>query len=72
MKEADKDWMIRMMGGWMFLLVPDHLGTPGHRAVKRLLLLLCCLSVSNFVQKLMKGFAWNFQGRLAMGPWTND
>ena len=28
----------------MFLLVPAHLGSPGQRAVKRLLLLLCCLS----------------------------
>jgi len=26
MEEADKDWMmIRMVGGWMFLLVPAHL-----------------------------------------------
>jgi len=25
MEEADKDWMmIRMVGGWMFLLVPAH------------------------------------------------
>jgi len=31
-----------------------------------------CLSVSNFVQKLPNGFAWNFKGRLAMGQWTND
>ena len=35
----------------------------------------CCLSVclfvSNFVQKLVNGFAWNFQGRLAVGHWTN-
>jgi len=35
-----KDWIIRMVGGWMFLLVPAHLGSPGQRAVKRLLLLL--------------------------------
>jgi len=41
MEEADKDWMmIRMMGGWVFLLVPAHPGSPGQRAVKRLLLLL--------------------------------
>jgi len=26
-----------------------------------------CLSVSNFVQRLLNGFAWNFQRRLAMG-----
>jgi len=31
---------IRMVGGWMFLLVPAHPGSPGQRAVKRLLLLL--------------------------------
>jgi len=31
-----------------------------------------CLSVSNFSQKLLNGFAWNFQGRSAMGQWTNS
>jgi len=30
-----------------------------------------CFSVSNFEQKLANGFASNFQGRLAMGQWTN-
>jgi len=41
MEEADKDWMmIRMVGGWVFLLIPAHPGSPGQRAVKRLLLLL--------------------------------
>jgi len=30
------------------------------------------LSVSNFAEKLLNGFAWNFQGRLAIGQWTND
>jgi len=40
MEEADKDWMmIRMVGGWAFLLVPAHPGRPGQRAAKRLLLL---------------------------------
>jgi len=29
-----------------------------------------CLSVRNFVQNLRNGFAWNFQGRLAIGQWT--
>jgi len=33
--------------------------------------LFVCLSVSNFARKLPNGFAWNFQGRLAMGQWTN-
>jgi len=43
MEEADKDWvMIRMVGGWVFLLVPVHPGSPGQRAIKRLLLLLYC------------------------------
>jgi len=70
MEEADKDWvMIRMVGGWMFLLVPahpqkpspkwpvmkwdvkpyslhfTHSGSPGQRAVKRLLLLLLCVYI---------------------------
>jgi len=35
MEEADKDWMmIRMVGGWVFLLVPAHLGSPRKRARK--------------------------------------
>jgi len=33
--------------------------------------LFVCLSVSNFVQKLPNEFAWSFQGRLAIGQWTN-
>jgi len=29
MEEADKDWMmIRLVGGWMFLLVPAYPGSP--------------------------------------------
>jgi len=44
MEEADEDWMvIRMVGGWMFVLVPAHTGSPGQRAVKWLLLLLLLL-----------------------------
>ena len=36
---ADKGWMmIRMVGGWMFLLVPTHPGSPEQRAVRQLLL----------------------------------
>jgi len=36
--------------------------------------LFVCLFVNNFAQKLLNGFAWNFQGRLAVGPvnkWLN-
>jgi len=40
MEEADKDWMmIKMVGGWVFLLVPAQPASPGQRAVKWLLLL---------------------------------
>jgi len=29
MEEADKDWvMIRMVGGWVFFLVPAHPSSP--------------------------------------------
>jgi len=50
MEEADKCWMmIRMVGGWVFLLVPAHQGSPGQRAVKRLLLLCLCVP---------GGFSW--------------
>ena len=34
--------MIRMVGGWVFLLVPADPGSPGQRAVKRSLCVLCC------------------------------
>ena len=33
--------------------------------------LFVCLPVSSFAQKLPNGFAWNFQGRLAIGQRTN-
>jgi len=47
MEEADKDWMIiRMVGGWVFLLVPAHPGSPGQRAAKRSLLFKGCVSVT--------------------------
>jgi len=41
MEEADKGWFMIMIvvSGWMFLLVPAHMGSPGQRAVKQLLLL---------------------------------
>jgi len=42
MEEADKNWMIRMVGGSMCLLILAHPGSPGQRAVKRLLWLCCC------------------------------
>jgi len=48
MEEADKGWMmIRLVGGWMFLLVLAHPGSPSprQRAVKRMLLLLLMLIV---------------------------
>jgi len=48
MEEADKDWMIiRMVGGWMFLLVPAQPGSAGQRAVKRLLWLMLSLATEN-------------------------
>jgi len=43
MEEADKDWvMIKMVGGWVFLLVPAHPGSPGQRAVKRFVVVIDC------------------------------
>jgi len=38
--------LIRMVGGWLFLLVPGHPGSPGQRAVKQLFLLLLLLQLS--------------------------
>jgi len=37
-KVVQKDW-IRIVGGWMFLLVPSHPGSLEQMAIKRLLLL---------------------------------
>ena len=57
--------MIRWFDKWRF-----YVRQGGYVIV--IVCLCVCLSVSNFVQKLLSGFAWNFQGRLAMGQWTND
>jgi len=38
-----------MVGGWVFLLVPAHTGSPGQRAVKRLLLYVACIVVAGSV-----------------------
>ena len=34
---------MRGVSGWMFLLVPAHLGRPGQRAVKRSCVCVCAL-----------------------------
>jgi len=55
MEEADKDWMmIRMVGEWMFLLVPAHMGSPGQRAIKRLLLLFHPILKESVISPLLK------------------
>ena len=41
--------MIRMVGGWMFLLVPAHPGSPGWTAVEQLLLYVACIVVAGSV-----------------------
>ena len=43
MEKADKGWRVIRIGvsGWMFILVPAHMGSPKQRAIKQLLLLLC-------------------------------
>jgi len=56
--------MIRMVGGWMFLLVLAHPGSPRQRAVKRLLLLLL----------LSKKTMWGELGQVLWGSrptWNN-
>ena len=50
--------IITMVGGWVFLLVLAHLGSPGQRAVKRLLLLLFIVKL--FIVKRV----------VARAPWT--
>ena len=43
MEEVDKGCLMIRMGvnGWVFLLVPAHLGSPGQRVVKRLCVCVC-------------------------------
>jgi len=51
MEEAGKDWMmIRVVSGSVFLLVLAHPGSPGQRAVKRLLLLFYCAGAADETQ----------------------
>jgi len=52
MEEDDKGCpMIRMgVSGWMFLLVPAYLRSPGQKAVKRLCVCVCVCAVPIFVE----------------------
>jgi len=46
-------------GGWMFLLVPAHRGSPGQRAVKRSLLFLCTKQIAkNRFRQLQTTVHW--------------
>jgi len=47
--------MITIVGRWVFLLVPAHPGSPGHRAVKQLLLLLYWCHLANTTEPSMCG-----------------
>ena len=58
------------MSSVVWFLLPPPRKLCNHRC----LCLSVCLSVSNFAQKLQNGFAWKFQGRLAVGSmnkWLN-
>jgi len=46
--------------------------TNRNRQNNRTVIMVVCLSVSNFAQKLPNGFAWNYQGMLAVVQGTND
>jgi len=52
MEEVQKGCLMIRMGvsGWMFLLVPAHLGSPGQRAVKQLCVCVCVTSLHKFDQ----------------------
>ena len=49
----------RGVSGWMFLLVPAHLGSPRQRAVKRLCVCVCVLH-NSFMDRLVSKFAIHF------------
>jgi len=54
--------MIRMVGGWVFLLVPAHPGRPGQRTVKRSLLLLLNASAT-----FLGVFGWQNRTKTGFG-----
>ena len=55
------------MSGWMFLLVPAHLGSPRQRAVKRSCVCVCVLT-HTMNDRLLKIIAlWKYSGKS-----TND
>jgi len=67
-----RQWLFRSFIALVlhFYFIICYLPPPMRICFRRCLFV--CLSVSTFAQKRPNGFAWNFQGRLAMGQWTND
>jgi len=72
LEQCDSDIANREHTG-IVKIIQYSLPPPGTICNRRCLFvcLSVCLPVSNFAQnKLLNGFAWNFQGRLEMGQWT--
>jgi len=63
MEKADKEWLMIRIGvsEWMFLQILAHLGSPGQRAVKRLLLFCLALRfiTSYGVWNSFQHFVWS-------------
>jgi len=61
------------VGGTVFIIIclsVNRIITSANEDIQSSLFVY--LSVSNFAQKLLNGFAWNLQRRLAIGQWTYD
>jgi len=83
MEEAGKGWLMIRIGvtGWLFLLVPAHPGSPGQRAVKRLLLLylgtwypVLCLAhhCGKMVLSVTKNLVWIWWKIFANSTFSNE
>jgi len=62
--------MIRMVAGWVFLLVPAHPGSRGQRAVKRSLL-FCTFMIINWFHIIISGHLKTIcQKQITRLPWA--
>ena len=59
-KLIKEGWRLRQVSGWMFLLLPAHLSSPGQRAVKRLCVRAWVCGSEWLIQKVIS-MKWSWQ-----------